>query len=88
MAWTAGSVVILVVKVLLKLALDVSGVAAGGTKAALTGSILLGLGLTLLGETAVIWVRTQSLTTGGAPEAQYRGLVQQAERSTQRPPNR
>lgn len=88
MAWTAGSVVLLVVNVLLKLALDVSGVAAGGTKAALTGSILLSLGLTLLGEAAVIWVRAQSLTMVGAPEAQYRGPVQQAERSTQRPPNR
>jgi hypothetical protein len=88
MAWTAGSVVLLVVNVLLKLALDVIGVAAGGTKAALTGSILLSLGLTLLGEAAVIWVRAQSLTMVGAPEAQYRGPVQQAERSTQRPPNR
>ena len=88
MAWTAGSVAILVVNVLLKLALDAGGVAAGGTKAALTGSILLSLGLTLLGEAAVIWVRAQSLTSGGAPEAQYRGPVQQAERPTQWPPIR
>ncbi len=88
MAWTAGSVVILVVNVLLKLVLDVGGVAAGGTKAALTGSIVLSLGLTLLGEAAIIWVRAQSLTTGGAPEAQYRGPVQQAERPTRWPPIR
>ncbi len=88
MAWTAGSVVILVVNVLLKLVFDVSGVAAGGTKTALTGSILLSLGLTLLGEAAIIWVRAQSLTTGGAPEPQYRGPVQQAERPTRRPPIR
>ena len=88
MAWTAGSVAILVVNVLLKLALDVGGVAAGGTKAALTGSIVLSLGLTLLGEAAIIWVRAQSLTSGGAPEAQYRGPVQQAERPTQWPPIR
>jgi hypothetical protein len=86
--WTAGSVVILVVNVLLKLVLDVGGVAVGGTKAALTGSILLSLGLTLLGEAAIIWVRAQSLTTGGAPEAQYRGPVQQADRPTHWPPIR
>jgi hypothetical protein len=88
MAWTAGSVVILVVNVLLKLALDAGGVAARGTKTALTDSILLSLGLTLLGEAAVIWVRAQSLTSGGAPEARYRGPAQQAERPTQWPPIR
>ena len=50
MAWTAGSVVVLVVNVLLKLVLDVGGVAAGGTKAALSSSILLSLGLTVIAE--------------------------------------
>jgi hypothetical protein len=88
MAWTAGSVVILVVNVLLKLVLDVGGVAVGGTKATLTGSIVLSVALTLLGEAAIIWVRSQSLTTGGAPEAQYRGPVQQADRPTRWPPIR
>lgn len=85
-AWTVGSVVILVVNVLLKLVLDVGGVAVGGTKAALSGSIVLSLGLTLLGEAAIVWVRAQSLTTGGAPEAQYRGSVQQTDRPTRWPP--
>jgi hypothetical protein len=88
MAWTAGSVVILLVNVLLKLVLDVGGVAVGGTKAALAGSIVLSLGLTLLGEAAIIWARARSLTTGGALEAQYRGSVQQADRPTRWPPIR
>jgi hypothetical protein len=88
MAWTAGSIVILVVNLFLKVVLDLGGVAAGGTKAALTSSILLSLGLTLLGEAAVIWTRTQSLTTDGAPADQYRGSVQHADRPTQWPPIR
>jgi hypothetical protein len=57
MAWTAGSVVVLVVNVLLKLVLDVGGVTAGGTKAALSSSILLSLEVTLLGEAGVVWLR-------------------------------
>jgi hypothetical protein len=65
MSWTAGSVAVLVVNVLAKLALDAGGVAAGGTARALTSSILLSLGLTLLGEAAVVWFRSQSLTSTG-----------------------
>lgn len=88
MAWTAGSVAVLVVNVLLKVVLDIGGVAAGGTKAALTSSILLSLGLTLLGEAAVVWMRTQSLSTDGTSGGQYRGSVQQSDRPTQWPPIR
>jgi len=88
MAWTAGSVVVLVVNVLLKLALDVGGVTAGGTKAALSSSILLSLGLTLLGEAGIVWLRAQSLQTQGAATDQYRGLVQHADRPTTWPPTR
>ncbi len=88
MAWTVGSVVILVVNLLLKVVLDLGGVAAGGTKAALTSSILLSLGLTLLGEAAIVWMRAQSLTTDGTPGDQYRGSVQRADRPTQWPPIR
>ena len=54
-----------------KLALDAGGVAAGGTTAALSSSILLSLGLTLLGEAVVVWQRAQSLPTG----ARRRGPV-------------
>ena len=55
---------IFAVNVLSKLALDAGGVAAGGTTAALSSSILLSLGLTLLGEAVVVWQRAQSLPSG------------------------
>jgi hypothetical protein len=65
MSWTAASIAVLAVNVLVKLALDAGGVAAGGTSSALSSSILLSLGLTLLGEAAVVWFRSQALTSGG-----------------------
>jgi len=65
MSWSAASVAVFAGNVLAKLALDAVGVAAGGTTAALTSSILLSLGLTLLGEAAVVWFRSQSLTAAG-----------------------
>jgi hypothetical protein len=77
MSWSAASVAVLVVNVLAKLALDAGGVAAGGTAAALSSSILLSLGLTLLGEAAIVWLRAQSLPSGNAPAIdRYRGNVQ------------
>jgi hypothetical protein len=84
--WSVASVVVFAGNVAAKLALDVVGVAAGGTRSALTSSIVLSLGLTLLGEAAVIWFRTQSQ---GAPlTGQYRGSVSSADRPTQWPPVR
>ena len=65
MSWSAASVAVFAGNVLVKLALDAVGVAAGGTTSALTSSILLSLGLTLLGEAAVVWFRSQSLTGAG-----------------------
>jgi hypothetical protein len=88
MAWTAGSVAVLLINVLLKLALDVGGVAAGGTKGALSSSILLSLGLTLLGEAGIVWLRSESLSSGDAAGDQYRGSVQRSDRPTQWPPIR
>jgi hypothetical protein len=43
---------------LVKLALDLAGIAAGETAAAAGQSLILTLGLTLLGEAAVIWYRS------------------------------
>ena len=89
MSWSAASVALFAVNVLAKLALDALGVAAGGTTAALSSSILLSLGLTLLGEAAIVWLRTQSLTAGDARMAgQYRGNVQPTGRPTIWPPIR
>jgi hypothetical protein len=88
MAWTAGSVAVFAVNVVFKLALDAGGVAAGGTRGALTASILLSLGLTLLGEAVVVWQRAQSLPPENVAGGQYRGGVQQPDRPTIWPPTR
>ena len=95
MRWSAASIAILAVNVLAKLALDAGGRAAGGGSAALHSSILLSLGLTLLGEAAVVWFRSQSLTSAGGPSplggfggGQYRGGVRNTERPTNWPPIR
>jgi|HubBroStandDraft_1064217.scaffolds.fasta_scaffold230235_2 hypothetical protein len=88
MVWTAGSVAVFAVGVLSKLALDAGGVAAGGTSAALSSSLLLSLGLTLLGEAVVVWQRARSLPPGNAAGGQYRGAVQRTDRPTVWPPIR
>jgi hypothetical protein len=95
MRWSAASIAILAVNVLAKLALDAGGRAAGGGAAALSSSILLSLGLTLLGEAAVVWFRSQSLTSAGGPSplggfggGQYRVGVRSTERPTNWPPIR
>ena len=88
MAWSAGSVAVFAVNVLSKLALDAGGVAVGGTAAALSSSILLSLGLTLLGEAVVVWQRAQSLPSENAAGGQYRRSVQQPDGSTHWPPIR
>jgi hypothetical protein len=94
MSWSAASVAVLAVNVLAKLALDAGGEAAGGTSSALSSSILLSLGLTLLGEAAVVWFRAQSISSGGASSpggaggGRYRGTVQQSGRPTIWPPIR
>ncbi len=95
MSWSGASIAVLAVNVLAKLALDAGGVAAGGTSSALSSSILLSLGLTLLGEAAVVWFRSQSLTSGGGPGTfggfgggQYSGSVRHTDRPTNWPPIR
>ena len=100
MRWTAASIAVLVVNVLAKLALDAGGVAVGGTSSALNSSILMSIGLTLLGEAAVVWFRSQSLTSGGpatkarsgtsggSGSGQYRGSVRKYGRPTIWPPIR
>jgi hypothetical protein len=75
MSWSTASVVILVVNVVAKLALDAGGVLAGGTSAALSSSILLSLGLTLLGEAVMIWLRTDTSLTGAMRSARHHGGI-------------
>jgi hypothetical protein len=94
MSWSVGSVIIFAVNVLAKLGLDAVGVAAGGTTSALSSSILLSLGLTLLGEAAVVLLRAQTLASGNSGhsgssgQGQYRKNVQSSDRPTTWPPIR
>jgi hypothetical protein len=89
MSWSAASVAVFAVNIVAKLALDAGGVAAGGTSAALSSSILLSLGLTLLGESAVVFLRTQAPSFGAAPsDDRYRGAVHGSEGPTIWPPSR
>ncbi len=60
--WTATSLALFFGNLLAKLALDLVGVAAGGTFSAVGKSLVLTFGLTLLGEAAVIWIRTGGAT--------------------------
>jgi hypothetical protein len=89
MSWGATSLIVFALNIVAKVVLDVAGVAMGGTTHALTSSVLLSLGLTLLGEAAVILMRAQSLTkqttTGND---QYRGGVHPPDRPIQWPPIR
>jgi hypothetical protein len=75
MSWTGASIAVLAVNVLAKLALDAGGVAAGGTSSALSSSILLSLGLTLLGEAAIVLLRSQALTSGGPGSSGGSGMT-------------
>jgi uncharacterized membrane protein YgcG len=59
--WTVRSLVVFIATLAIKLALDAVGVAAGGTFAVLSSSLVFTLGLTLLGEAAVVWLRAQAI---------------------------
>ena len=89
MSWGATSLIVFGVNIVAKLILDVAGVAMGGTTTALTSSVLLSLGLTLLGEALVVFMRSQSLPPSpGLGTDQYRGVVRPLDRPVQWPPIR
>ena len=56
--WTWLSLGLFAVNLLAKLGLDLAGVAAGESAEAAGHSLILTIGLTLLGEAAVIWYRS------------------------------
>ena len=60
--WGAASLILFVGNLAAKLVLDLIGVAAGSTTSAVGKSLVLTLGLTLLGEAAVLWVRSGGAT--------------------------
>lgn len=61
--WTWLSLGLFAANLLAKLGLDLASVATGGTAAIAGKSLILSLGLTLLGEAAVVWYRV-----GGAAQ--------------------
>jgi hypothetical protein len=61
--WSRMSFVLFGLTVLSKLIIDVVGVAAGGTAAAMEKSLILSVGLTLAGEGVVLLLRTGQVTT-------------------------
>jgi hypothetical protein len=56
--WGAASLSLFAANIAAKLVLDLVGVASGAAGSTIGRSLLLSLGLTLLGEAAVIWMRT------------------------------
>jgi hypothetical protein len=58
--WGAASVGVLAANVVAKLALDAAGVAAGGSTSGVTSSLLLAVGLMLVGEAGVVFLRLQA----------------------------
>jgi hypothetical protein len=57
--WSVASIVVFAVNVVAKLGLDAGGVALGGTTKGVTSSLLLAVGLMLIGESAVVLYRVQ-----------------------------
>jgi hypothetical protein len=57
--WGAASVAIFAVNIVAKLVLDGAGVAVGGSTSGITASLVLAVGLMLVGEAAVVSVRLQ-----------------------------
>lgn len=57
--WGLASVVVFAVNLVLKLVLDLGAVAIGGTGGAVTSSLVFAIGLMMLGEACVVWLRVQ-----------------------------
>jgi len=61
--WGKASLALFAANILAKLVLDLIGVAAGGSASAVGKSLVFTLGLTLLGEALVLWMRSGGATT-------------------------
>ena len=64
--WSVASLLAFAVNVVAKLGLDAGGVALGGTTSGVTSSLLLAVGLMLIGESAVVLYRIQGFQPGPA----------------------
>jgi hypothetical protein len=60
--WGGASLAVFAATFLTKIVVDVIGVAAGGSRTVLTTSLAFSLGLTLLGEAGVVWLRSGAMT--------------------------
>lgn len=65
--WGATSFALFAANIVVKLLIDAAVVAGGGSASAVGKSLVLTFGLTLLGEAAVIWVRTGGPALLAAP---------------------
>jgi hypothetical protein len=70
--WTWLSAGLFAANLVIKLVLDFAGVAAGETAKSAGSSLLVALGLTLLGEAAIVWYRSGGAAqlTSGRPRSQ------------------
>jgi hypothetical protein len=64
--WGGASLAVFAINVAAKLILDVGGVAVGGTTSGVTSSLLLAVGLMMVGEALVTLARVQSSLPGTA----------------------
>jgi uncharacterized membrane protein len=71
--WTWLSLGLFAANLIVRLVLDLVGVAAGETVATAAHSLILTLGLTLLGEAVVVWYRSGGV--GQLTSARSRGLT-------------
>lgn len=89
--WGTASVIVFLVNVALKLVLDLSSVAAGGTASGATSSLLFAVGLMLVGEAALVWLRIQGALPPGTSadhSAPYPRTSRPGEGPDQRDPGR
>lgn len=75
--WGTASVVIFGANIVAKLALDMAGVALGGSTAGVTASLLLAAGLMLAGEAGVVWLRLQASGSTALPSTALRSTARQ-----------
>jgi hypothetical protein len=74
MQWGAASLILFGANLVVKALIDLVGLAAGGTTSAAVHSLVFTLGLTLVGEAVVVWVRSGSVQLPAAPQETAIGL--------------
>ena len=83
--WGKASLALFASNIVAKLVLDLVGVATGGNASAVGKSLVFTLGLTLLGEALVLWIRTEARQESAA--AVSRGACAHRDRTPREPPS-